>query len=321
VIMQKEADDAPLFLECQCVLVPILEGFPVKHNLPPTTITFPKDISFPTMKNMILTEPQVEEQISYFLPDKSCETVGEKRKQIVKIPSSSWQTQISIWSKYCPLSSVPEDNNSSLYLVFETGYGYNERESLNPKNLSEDSPVIWLDIDGVINAVGHSERVKFGVNATKSDGWRTIVVSGGGFEDPKSPKKKFSFSFRPEVIDRINKWSEVAEVKFLTSWGHFAALYLVPRLGLKNFKHCGFYKGHTKLCEVEELLHDLKRPLIWIDDQLRIRPELSYSIFSIAVETKKVEELAVNLKMIQPCEYLGLLDEDLDAVDAFLALQ
>jgi len=116
------------------------------------------------------------------------------------------------------------------------------------------------------------------------------------------------------MIDRINRWAEVAEVRWLTSWGHFARINLAPALGLLDFevqragrlKNIVGYMGH--LTEDE-----LKRPVVWIDDDLGHHLSDGYLV-SEAKELSKVmknELLLVATSQYEKVRFMGLLPSDL----------
>lgn len=83
--------------------------------------------------------------------------------------------------------------------------------------------------------------------------------------------------YSPTVVEKINQWSEVAEVMWLTSWGSRATDDLAPRLGLKAFPVLPFdrnrlFKNTTKAGCAEQIAKTMGpgRLLIWLDDDFKL---------------------------------------------------
>lgn len=115
-------------------------------------------------------------------------------------------------------------------------------------------PLIWLDVDGVINAtLGGWELFKKEYPDAKQ------VTCVADFMER-------SILYSPTVVAAINRWADLAEIRWHTHWGSRARYHLAPLLGLYDFVACDFTKKQTRLAEVHDP-HDLDRPIVWIDDE------------------------------------------------------
>ena len=109
----------------------------------------------------------------------------------------------------------------------------------------EKTPLIFLDIDGIIN-----EPFPYKQKLTKVQVMRNF--------------KTLSIKYNPEKIRKINEWAKYAEVRFLTAWGNFATYRVAPAVGLYSFPHN--YTTKDKIQNLSE--EDSKRLIIWIDDEI-----------------------------------------------------
>ena len=186
-------------------------------------------------------------------------------------------------------------------------------------------PLLLLDVDGVLNAVGGSESQR-----AVWPQWRrgTATADGTGW----------AITFAPAVVARIKAWHGEgrAEVQWLTTWGHDANGELRDLLGLPHLVVAGTYGdqdqgattgtggGHAavtpsapdplsgrwwKYDVVSRLLaEDPARLLIWVDDELK--PGTSYRTW------------ADQQPLVRPCgpdPGVGLSPSDLDALELHLA--
>jgi hypothetical protein len=154
---------------------------------------------------------------------------------------------------------------------------------------SPHRPLMFLDVDGVVNAIPYMKpefQVEF------SDAKETKCTHG---------ITTWPINYSPTVVAKINAWSELAEIRWLTSWRHDARYRLAPLIGLKDFQVCSFFKWQAKQVEVHKE-SDLDRPIIWIDDD-----ELDEKLATIARN---------QVLFVRPKNFLS--KQDLDTVDQFL---
>jgi len=114
-------------------------------------------------------------------------------------------------------------------------------------------PVILLDVDHVINMVGANSCLN-----SWSDKKSTIVNG-------------YKIQYSPTVVEKINKWNTVAEVRWLTTWNERAQSMLAPELKLDHFglardPALGLGKQQAAEKTAEEVGPD--GLIIWIDDEL-----------------------------------------------------
>jgi hypothetical protein len=149
------------------------------------------------------------------------------------------------------------------------------------------TPIIWLDVDGVINATSKKFKDEFEDAITISYNLNL---------------KNFLITYSPSVIQAINRWSEVAEIRWLTSWTHEARYGLAPLLELHDFSVAGLYKLQLlkKECHNQE---DLNRPMVWIDDE---------------VANNRLCDIVSNKVLIVKPDYF-LTRSEISYVDTFLA--
>lgn len=146
----------------------------------------------------------------------------------------------------CNIDDKIKPFTESLFIVFPSVEDVNSM--IYPPMLEiipGKTPIILLDIDGVINEYGSPDSHL-----------RTVPVT--------RYFHSFNITYDPEKIKIINEWSKYSEVRFLTSWGDCATYRLAPAVGLYSFPHN--YTGKHNLDELSE--DDSKRPIIWIDDEI-----------------------------------------------------
>lgn len=118
-------------------------------------------------------------------------------------------------------------------------------------------PLILLDIDGVINTDGfHSEEF-----------WTDMV----------KVRSISKFCYSPSMITKINDWSAIAEVKWLTDWNERANSIIAPLVGLQLFSLGRNENANTAKIEafLTNAARDSNRLVIWIDDELKSFKEQS----------------------------------------------
>lgn len=163
-------------------------------------------------------------------------------------------------------------------------------------------PLWLLDVDGVINAVtGNPDR-------TVWPDWvrGEAIADGAGWRIWYSPSVV-------EAICRLRR-EGLAEIRWLTTWGHDANDELadvcgLPQLDVVEFDH--EYEMHEdwwKLGAVQQI-HDAEgpRPLVWTDDDLR-------------TETRAqdwVSDRYPDRLLIAPRCHLGLTPAHLREIEAF----
>jgi hypothetical protein len=113
-------------------------------------------------------------------------------------------------------------------------------------------PVILLDVDGVVNCF---ER--------KWSDLREIHCLRWGIR------------YSPTVVDKINSWNKIANVKWLTTWNNDARDHLAPALGLDSFENARLDEDDkTESGKIRSAFSTAKNLgddgiVIWIDDELR----------------------------------------------------
>jgi hypothetical protein len=166
----------------------------------------------------------------------------------------------------------------------------------------EKGPIIFIDVDGVVNIFPGSFKGEL----------VTVPVIGRGFE----PKK---INCAPHTIDAINKWAGQVDVYWQTYWNEKARTNLAPALGLQDFPVAPIFKHQMKKeCLQEQGMWD--RPIVWIDDE--ISEELREN--ATHLQQEKADLLIVDAyfeanKKKGWGEYTGLTPGAIGAVDEFIA--
>ncbi len=88
-------------------------------------------------------------------------------------------------------------------------------------------PLVLLDVDGVLNAVQAWGR------SDAWDDWRTGRATAEG--------RSFPITWSPTVVEAVRSWQALAEVQWLTTWGHDANASLRHLLGLPELPVAGTY--------------------------------------------------------------------------------
>ncbi len=118
-------------------------------------------------------------------------------------------------------------------------------------------PLILLDVDGVVNAVGRTSRY-----------WSdAVTIEKLSCTYPDGEIKEFKILYSPTVVRKINKWADEnrAEIMWLSSWDDRANKFFAPAVGLNQFA-VGREDGAFKLDAIKNQPPD--RIVIWIDDTL-----------------------------------------------------
>lgn len=121
---------------------------------------------------------------------------------------------------------------------------------VKPNNVS--TPLILLDIDGVLNRIGSKARA-------------TPV-----WPDETTRKcNKFTIRYSPTVVNKINEWSRTgkAEILWLTTWNENARNKFAPFLGLDDFYSARDHDNKIKSVDsiaIAQAYPD--RRICWIDD-------------------------------------------------------
>jgi hypothetical protein len=121
-------------------------------------------------------------------------------------------------------------------------------------------PIILLDVDGVINFAGSEEKAK--VLWPDIIYERRVVLSSTG--------NRHDILYSPAMVQRINAWHQVAEVRWLTTWNDSAKTNLAPALKLDSFEN----SRKSKDDKIETAILVGKEQgadglVIWIDDELK----------------------------------------------------
>ncbi len=97
-------------------------------------------------------------------------------------------------------------------------------------------PLVLLDVDGVLNALGPPD-------ASWPD-WQQGRATAAGREWP--------IRWSPSVVDAVRNWQERADVRWLTTWGHDANRGLHALLGLPELPVAGTHHDAAGSPDPEE---------------------------------------------------------------------
>jgi hypothetical protein len=111
-------------------------------------------------------------------------------------------------------------------------------------------PVILLDVDGVINMSLCIAKAKW------PDSERAFIDS-------------FFVHYSATVVQHINTWSEVAEIRWLTTWSFNAATKLAPLLNINNFTVEVDYLSKVECAIAVAAEVGPECLVIWIDDDIK----------------------------------------------------
>lgn len=159
--------------------------------------------------------------------------------------------------------------------------------------------IIYLDVDGVINAIRNGTPSQ---KRTGFQDFRREVVRG------------YQIQYAQELVDWLNTLAMRPDVtiKWLTTWEHDAAGMLAPQIGLNGQlwevltgdQHAWQGRNWWKLGAIRAD-HEKHKPglAIWIDDDIKLEREALYW----AAETE-------NVMAISPDPLDGLTRDDLDQI-------
>lgn len=183
-------------------------------------------------------------------------------------------------------------------------------------------PLVLLDVDGVLNAVPTRGRSK------AWDDWAAGAATADG--------RRFRITWSPTVVAAVQAWLDVAEVQWLTTWGHDANRSLRHLLELPELPVAGTYDGgpaqawlatqaraHAavapaapdpltgrwwKFDVVRRIVRaDPARRLVWIDDDLAGQAEI-----------QEWMQQEADCLLVAPDLASGLVGAELAQVEAFL---
>jgi hypothetical protein len=178
---------------------------------------------------------------------------------------------------------------------------------------------VLLDVDGVVNAlaVGHPAW----------DDWQRGHAEAMG--------RTWPLQWSATVAQSVQGWQELADVQWLTTWGHWANQGLHALLGLPELVVAGYPGDEVALDAPAAALADVTpaardeltgrwwkfdvvrrvvaaepaRPLVWVDDDLAGEVDLQ----------EWVRAAVPDCLLVAPDSRSGLTADDLAAVDGFLA--
>ena len=158
-------------------------------------------------------------------------------------------------------------------------------------------PLILLDVDGVIS----------GSNGGNKAYWKDVKHKT--FDG-------YSIYYSPTVITKINQWSQVAEIRWLTSWDEKARTMIAPALGINEFELAR--DPALDLRKDQAAFNCIQmtpsRPLIWIDKLVLYYTENPKAPVPASFWKSRDRTL-----LIASSEGAGLTPYHLEKIDAFLA--
>lgn len=170
-------------------------------------------------------------------------------------------------------------------------------------------PLVLLDVDGVINALSHKHYGSW-------DDYVTTTAHAQGRDWP--------ITYSPTVVAWLDSLDEHAEVQWLTTWEDWAPSSLAPSVGLPSgcmwpvfgrqaeARYTGKFGDSANFWwkyELVKLEHaDTDRRIVWLDD------DLNYYYDARDWANARPNTLAVGTDANS-----GITQENMDAVDAFLA--
>ena len=187
------------------------------------------------------------------------------------------------------------------------------------------TPLVLLDVDGVLNAVDADPDPRVWPD------WQRGRAHAGG--------RAWPIAWSPSVVQAVLSWREVADVRWLTTWGSLANGALRELLGLPELPVAGAPGGAAlgsasdgaqgslaavtaaapdeltgrwwKFDVVRELVHaEPDRPLVWLDDDLAGQRDI-----------REWMSARSRCLLVSPTPRTGLRPDDLDLVARFLAEQ
>jgi hypothetical protein len=283
------------------VAVPVQLGDLLKGNYAKTPLPDPVivtvDFSLLQEKNVmqqILESPLVKPHITHLLNEEDAISAHFVERNLMydngRGPTDvAWQLRNNVYTQV-EFNRSFSSQGTLLRLVYPANDPHNHTTpaaTFEESTVTSTTPLILLDVDGVINTVED--------NPLWTDN-KTVHVRSGC--------RQFKITYSQSVVKRINSWSDKAEIQWLTTWKAGARYRIAPAIGLKGFKVCK--SGKTGLADFLPEGY-LSRPIIWIDDELK----LDYK--------KDVEKMQQKVKAFLPLTpSWGLGPKDLDEVDNFI---
>jgi len=182
-------------------------------------------------------------------------------------------------------------------------------------------PLVLLDVDGVLNAVPHSGA---------SPAWPEWCTGHAVAQE-----SAFRITWSPTVVDAVRGWTELADVQWLTTWGHDANTSLRHLLELPELPVAGTHDeedaggrapgsgAHAdvapaapepltgrwwKFDVVRRIVGEQPgRRIVWVDDDLVGEVDIQDWVRD-----------AVDCLLVVPHPASGLTEDDLAAIDAYL---
>ena len=178
-------------------------------------------------------------------------------------------------------------------------------------------PLVLLDVDGVLNAVGLRPDPQVWPD------WQRGEAAAAG--------RRWPLHWSPSVVAAVLRWRELADVQWLTTWGHDANGELAALLGLPQLPVAGTHDEPVvapqaealaevtpaapdplsgrwwKFDVVRALLERQVRPLVWLDDDLSADPEVRAWV-----------RRRTRCLLVAPDPRTGLTAPQLDSVERFL---
>lgn len=186
-------------------------------------------------------------------------------------------------------------------------------------------PLVLLDVDGVLNAVP-----RFG-----DPGAWTDCRSG----EADAAGSRFRITWSPTVVDAVLAWREVADVRWLTTWGHDANVSLRRLVGLPELAVAGTYdepvdQGGAGAADLGAGSHAARTPAApdpltgrwWKFDVVReiVRADPSRRIVWLDDDLAGQDDIRIWMRreviclLVAPEPSSGLTADHLESVDAFL---
>ena len=144
------------------------------------------------------------------------------------------------------------------------------------KDKKKNVPVVWMDIDGVINILA-SEF--YDENLENPDELETLEKFWPDYKRQTFYGPDFqpcTITWSPKIISKLNEISQFAEFYFLTTWEVQAKYRIAPFIGLNDFDMAPFSKNDLfEEKTISSLDNSMKeRPFVWIDDHIMFAPNL-----------------------------------------------
>lgn len=178
-------------------------------------------------------------------------------------------------------------------------------------------PVIFLDIDGVINVIpprkGNPENLP---HLKVWNEWKTVEIL------------TYPITYSPELIAHLNRISKKAEIVWLTTWREQAVKDFAPVVGLDVFRFIdpkgseypwgsmSSFNGVIpemrwwKLNGVLEHMDAIGTPFVWLDDDLRSQTKKYVK--------KLAEECSIPSLMFIPFDSKGIEPDHIARIDEFI---